>query len=182
MKRFFFMSALLIACTNFCNGQNNVKYHGEANLGYSLGSGSFGYNRVNLHTVQGVKIGDYMSFGIGVGLDWWRGICKEYWEERDMFDLGELTLPIYYNIKGYLPTTNDIAPYLSCDLGYAVAFTEGIKEYGGGFYFSPAAGIKFGSLKAELAFVLQKFDNEDFEWDYETKSAPAFKLSVGYIF
>lgn len=184
MKKIFFISALLVACTNFCNAQN-VKYHGEANLGYSIGSGYFGYNRVNLHTIQGAKVGEYASVGLGFGLDWWRGIYKEYWREKGMFDSGELTIPVYFNVKGYLPTSKDVAdvaPYISCDLGYALALTQGIKQYGGGLYLSPAIGLKYNSLKVELAFVLQKIDDVDFEWEYETNSAPAFKFSVGCIF
>ena len=184
MKKVFIISALLVACTNFCNAQN-VKYHGEANLGYSIGSGYFGYNRVNLHTIQGAKVGEYASVGLGFGLDWWRGIYKEYWREKGMFDSGELTIPVYFNVKGYLPTSKDVAdvaPYISCDLGYALALTQGIKQYGGGLYLSPAIGLKYNSLKVELAFVLQKIDDVDFEWEYETNSAPALKFSVGCIF
>lgn len=167
---------------NFCNAQNEVRYQGEANLGISIGSGSFGYNRISLHTIQGAKIEDNISLGLGIGLDWWRGIYKEYWDRLGKFDSGELTLPIYLNAKGYLPMGKDFMPYISCDLGYAMAVTEGLKEYGGGLYFSPAVGFISKTFKAELAFVLQKIDSKDFELVYDVKSSPAFKLSIGYIF
>ena len=77
MKKLFVISALLIVCASLCNAQNFAKYQGEVNLGYSIGVGNLGFNKVNLHTVQGVKIGDYVSAGLGLGLDWWRGIYKE---------------------------------------------------------------------------------------------------------
>jgi hypothetical protein len=181
MKRLLVISALLIACAGLCNGQNLAKYQGEVNLGYSIGVGNLGFNKVNLHTVQGVKMGDYVSAGLGFGLDWWRGIYKEYWEEQGKFDLGELTLPIYLNVKGYLPVKEDMAPYISCDIGYAAGLTKGVKNLAG-LYFSPSVGLKFKSFKAELGFTLQKVDDEYVEYYYETTAATAFKLSVGYFF
>lgn len=181
MKKVFIISALLVACANISNAQNEVKYLGEVNLGYSIGIGAFDYNRVNLHTVQSAKVGDYVSIGLGIGLDWWRGIYKEYWDRKDMFDSGELSLPIYFNTKGYLPVNNKLTPYISCDLGYAVGLTVGVKKYGG-FYFSPAVGLKFNSFKTELGFSLQKITNKSFEYEYDTDAATAFKLLVGYIF
>ena len=176
MKKLFIISLLLIACANICDAQNNIKYQGEVNLGYSIGVGSLGYNKVNLHTVQGVKVGEYVSGGLGIGVDWWRGIYKEYWEAQGKFDAGELSLPIYLNVKGYLPVNQHMAPYISCDLGYAAGVTEGVENLGG-LYFSPAVGFKFHSFKAELGFTLQKIDNE-----FVDLSSKAFKISVGYFF
>lgn len=181
MKKLLVLAAIIIACTQISNAQNTPKYQGEANLGYSIGIGSLGFNKVNLHTVQGVKIGEYVSTGVGIGLDWWRGIYKEYWEEKGQFDPGELTLPIYLNVKGYLPISENTAPYISCDLGYAAGITKGVKNLGG-LYFSPAVGLQFYSFKAELGFTLQKVAHEDVEYYYGTDAATAFKISVGYFF
>lgn len=181
MKKLLVLAAIIIACTQISNAQNTPKYQGEANLGYSIGIGSLGFNKVNLHTVQGVKIGEYVSTGVGIGLDWWRGIYKEYWEEKGQFDPGELTLPIYLNVKGYLPMSENTAPYISCDLGYAAGITKGVKNLGG-LYLSPSVGLKFYSFKAELGFTLQKVADEYVESIYGTNSATAFKISVGYFF
>lgn len=181
MKKLLVLAAIIFACTQISNAQNTPKYQGEANLGYSIGVGALGFNKVNLHTVQGVKVGEYVSAGVGIGLDWWRGIYKEYWEEKGQFDSGELTLPIYLNVKGYLPMSENTAPYISCDLGYAAGITKGVKNLGG-LYFSPAVGLKFNSFKAELGFTLQKVAHEDVEYYYGTDAATAFKISVGYFF
>ena len=183
MKKLLVLTAIIIACTQICNAQNTPKYQGEVNLGYSIGVGVPGLNKVNLNTVQGVKVGNYVSAGLGLGLDWWRGIYKEYWETQGRFDLGELTLPIYLNVKGYLPISEKVTPYISCDLGCAAGITKGVK--GLGLYFSPAAGFKFNSFKAELGFTVQKFGYEYLKrapgYGY-TDQASAFNISVGYFF
>ena len=49
--------------------QTSVKYNGEINAGYSIGVGSYPVNRVNLNTIQGIKIGEYFSTGLGLGLE-----------------------------------------------------------------------------------------------------------------
>ena len=181
MKKLLILTAIIVACTQICHAQSTPKYQGEANLGYSIGVGALGFNKVNLHTVQGIKVGEYVSAGVGLGLDWWRGIYKDYWEEKGQFDSGELTLPIYLNVKGYLPMSKNTAPYISCDLGYATGITKGVKNLAG-LYFSPAVGFKFNSFKAELGFTLQKVADEYVEYLYGTNAATAFKISIGYFF
>ncbi len=62
--------------------QTSVKYNGEINAGYSIGVGSYPVNRVNLNTIQGIKVGEYFSTGLGLGLDWYKGLYADYWEEQ----------------------------------------------------------------------------------------------------
>ena len=175
MKNFFFTMAATVISAAASFAQIPVKYHGEVNAGYSVGVGSYAVNRVNLNTIQGVQVGEYFSTGLGIGLDWYRGLYADYWEEQGKPDMGELAMPIYLNMKGYLPVTKTIAPYLTFDIGYGVGLTEGLDGFGG-LYMTPGIGIKAGKFKAEIGLNVQRIV------DIVNVNANAIKLVVGYIF
>ncbi len=155
--------------------QTSVKYNGEINAGYSIGVGSYPVNRVNLNTIQGIKVGEYFSTGLGLGLDWYKGLYADYWEEQGKADMGELAMPIYLNMKGYLPVNEKVAPYLTFDIGYGIGLTEGLDGFGG-LYLTPGIGIKVGKFKAELGLNVQRIV------DIVNINANALKLGIGYIF
>lgn len=175
MKKIVLIVALAIMSASALSAQVRVKYHGEINAGYSIGVGSYAKNRVNLNTIQGIQAGDYFSVGLGIGLDWYRGLYPEYWEKQGKPDMGELAMPIFLNLKGYLPVSETVAPYLTFDIGYGVGLTEGLKGFGG-LYMTPGIGIKLGKFKAEVGFNMQQIV------DVVKVNANAVKLSIGYIF
>ncbi len=121
-----------------------VKYQGELDLGYSLGVGTFATDRVNIHTIHGAKIGKYFSAGVGVGLD--------------LYTEGEGTdiiVPIYLNMKGFLPTGTVATPYFSMDIGAGVGaseYTSGLS----GMVITPAIGVNYGLLKVQIGYNVQK--------------------------
>lgn len=178
MKRILILVAVATLAAHTTSAQVNAKYQGEVNAGYSIGIGPFGMNRVNLHTVQGVKIGDYVSTGLGIGLDWWRGLYADYWEEQGKADMGELSLPIYLNVKSHLPISETTAPYLTFDIGYNVGLTDGLEGFGG-LYLTPGVGVKIGMFKAEVGFNIQKIDTG---LDILDIKSNAIKLAVGVVF
>ena len=145
MKKLFIAAALAVMATSLANAQIPVQYQGEVDAGYSIGTGTFASNRVNLHTVQGVKIGQYFSTGIGVGLDYYHQI----------YDKGELVIPIYLNLKGYLPVSEKIAPYLSFDIGAGIGATAGVSGLSGVMY-TPALGVKIGKFKVQVGYNVQR--------------------------
>lgn len=175
MKRNLILAFIAVMVIVPASAQIRVKYHGEINVGYSIGVGSYAKNRVNLYTIQGVKIGEYFSTGLGLGLDWYRGLYAEYWEKQGKPDMGELAMPIYLNMKGYLPVNEKVAPYLTFDIGYGIGLTEGLDGFGG-LYLTPGVGIKAGHFKAEVGFNIQRIV------DVVNVNANALKLAVGYIF
>lgn len=60
------LSVVLALSTLVAGAQEvSVKYQPEVELGYSVGTGTFATGRVNLHTVQGVRVGQYFSAGVG---------------------------------------------------------------------------------------------------------------------
>lgn len=175
MKKCILVVILAIMTAHISSAQVQVKYQGEVNAGYSIGVGSMGINRVNLNTIQGVKVGQYFSTGLGIGLDWYRGLYADYWERQGKADKGEIAVPIYLNFKGYLPVNDRIAPYLTFDVGYGIGLTEGLDGFGG-LYLTPGAGIQLGSFKADIGLNIQRM------LDFVNVNTNALKIAVGYIF
>lgn len=141
MKKLLFSALVILLTIGTANAQTPVKYHGEVDLGYSLGVGTFAAGRVNLHTIQGVRIGEYFSTGIGLGLDFYH-------------EGPELMVPVYLNLKGYLPVTSRVSPYFSLDIGAGVGASAGVSGLSGATY-TPAVGIRVGRFKAQIGYNAQ---------------------------
>ena len=164
MKRLFFLMVVVICIATSATAQNPIKYQGEVDLGYSLGVGEFAAGRVNIHTIHGAKFGDYFSAGVGVGLDLYH-----------QGDTG-LMLPIYLNLKGYLPTKSKISPYASFDIGGGFGASENLSGLSG-MYITPAIGLKVGMFKAQLGFNVQKLSESGIRVGMN-----AIQLKAGVVF
>lgn len=165
MKKLLLLVALATMAFT-ANAQTPVKYHGEVDLGYSIGVGTFSTGRVNLHTIQGVQIGRYFSTGVGLGLDYY----------HEFYDSGELAIPIYLNMKGYLPVSEKVAPYFSFDIGAGIGATSGISGMSG-LYLTPAIGIKAGKFKAQIGYNVQRVSEDGVGINMN-----AIQIKVGLMF
>ena len=154
-----------VCIVSSASAQTPIKYQGEVDLGYSLGVGEFALGRVNIHTVHGAKIGDYFSAGIGVGLDM-------YHDEGTT----DIMVPIYLNLKSYLPTNTKITPYASFDIGAGIGASEYVTGLSG-TYLTPAIGMKIGMFKAQLGFNVQKLSESGV-----SVSMNAVQIKVGVVF
>ncbi len=164
MKRHLFSLLLIVTSLISANAQVTAKYQGEVDLGYSIGVGTFSTNRVNLHTVQGVKIADYFSAGLGLGLD--------YYHEGS----GELFVPIYLNMKGYIPVTDKLSPFVSLDLGYGIGATEGVSG-SGGFLWSPSVGLRYDHFKFQVGYTSQRISESGIGLNM---NAVQFKIGIAF--
>lgn len=163
MKKLLLLVATATMSVCAANAQTPVKYHGEVDLGYSIGVGTFSTGRVNVHTIQGVRIGNYFSTGVGLGLDYYH-------------EASELFIPIYLNLKGYLPVSEKIAPYFSFDIGAGVGATSGVSGTSG-MYCTPAVGVKAGKFKAQLGYNIQRLSESGIGINMN-----AIQLKVGLMF
>jgi len=156
----------IAATVSLCavHAQVPVKYQGEVDLGYSIGVGEFATGRVNLHTIHGVKIGDYFSTGVGVGVD--------YYHEGE----AELMIPVYLNLKGYLPVSEKVSPYLSFDIGAGIGATEGVSGLSG-MMLTPAIGVKAGIFKAQIGYNVQRISESGVGVNFN-----ALQIKVGVMF
>lgn len=170
-KKLLLLTVVLISIIGTANAQSTkVKYQGDVQLGYSVGIGTFAADRVNLHMINGVRINEYFSTGVGIGLDYY---C---------YNMSELTMPIFLNAKGYLPVSKKTNLFLSMDLGCSVGLTEGFSGMSG-FMMTPAIGASFKVANAKAITV-------SLGYNYQAWSAggllsvntDALSLKVGFAF
>lgn len=178
MKKYLILSlCLLLSSAAFAQ---SIKYQGEVQVGYGFGVGNISVDRVSAHMINGARINQYLSAGIGVGLDYY-------------FDDGEsyLSLPIYANVKGYLPISGMVNLFASLDCGYSVSLAG--EEQGGwkadmkGFLITPAVGasIKIADSKAinlSVAYMSQKLAYGRSGGSTTKDNGNAVGLRVGYAF
>lgn len=166
MKKQILLLMALMGSFLFGGAQTPTKYQGEVDLGYSVGVGTFSTGRVNLHTVQGVKIADYFSAGLGLGLDYY----------HEFYDKGELFIPIYANMKGYIPVSEKLSPFISLDLGYGLGATAGVSGCGG-FLWSPSVGMRYDHFKFQIGYTSQRMSEDGFGIDMN-----AVQFIIGLVF
>lgn len=150
MKRVSLFLSLLLLTVGFASAKSKVSYQGEVDLGYSFGVGKRASERVNIHTIQGIKVGKYFSTGIGTGFDFY----------YDFDDSSEAIVPVYLNLKGYYPVSKNVSPFVSCDVGLGVGVT-GDLDNDTGLTVAPAVGVVWGVFKAQVGYNMQKVKNID---------------------
>lgn len=160
-----FMSAIALCSSS----QITPKYQGEIELGYSVGVGTFSSNRVILQTIQGAKIGDYFSAGFGLGINYYHELYSDVGS-------GELFVPIFLNMKGYIPMTEELTYFVSLDLGYGIGVTEGVSGWEG-FLWSPSFGLRYHEFKFQLGYTSQRVSEYGFGFNMN-----AFQFKIGVMF
>lgn len=167
MKKITLLVIMIVTAFTL-NAQSLVKYHGEINAGYSVGIGTFATNRVNVHTIQGVDISKYFSIGVGIGLDYYHELYEK--------GKGELVLPLFLNMKGYLPATETVSPFFSLDLGVGIGLTKGVDGMAG-FICTPSVGVKLSHCTLQVGYNMQR--NSEYGFGYTMGS---IQMKLGYIF
>lgn len=162
-KLTLFITVLLISISSAW-AQVPVKYQGEVDLGYSIGVGTWATGRVNIHTIQGAMIGDYFSAGVGFGVD--------IYHEGGT----DILVPIYLNLKSYVPTNSNVSPYVSFDIGAGVGATEYVSGLSG-LMLTPALGVKVGMFKVQIGYNMQKISESGVSVGF---NAIQFKLGVAF--
>lgn len=141
MKKLLLLLTLLTTITNATNAQTKkAHYQGEAQIGYSIGIGITPNNRANIHLLNGIRFNKYLFTGVGTGLDIY---------SIDSETL--LAIPIFFNLKGYMPVSNTTSMFLSLDLGTAIG-TDEIKEVNF-FSMTPGIGASFNVAEAKAITI-----------------------------
>jgi hypothetical protein len=167
MKRIYLLFGLLTLAVGMASAKGIVSYQGEVDLGYSFGIGKSASERVNIHTIQGIKVGKYFSTGIGAGFDFY----------YNFDDTSEAIVPVYLNLKGYYPISAKVSPFISCDIGWGVGVTGDI-DNDNGLTVAPAIGIVWGVFKAQVGYNMQKVDNIDLG----KPSMSSVQVKIGIMF
>lgn len=161
------MAAIAVATATTANAQWRADYQGEIQLGYSIGS-TGSYDRVNLHTLHGIRFNDYLFAGIGAGIDIYPGVEFFNGELNSLkIDYGtktKLAVPVYINVRGFLPVASRLDIFAGIDAGYSIGISK--KDVLGtemkGYLFTPQAG---------LAYKLKNGDAFTFTFGYELGDA-----------
>ncbi|WP_418409329.1 hypothetical protein [Alistipes sp.] len=174
MKKILLSIFAVFCISTFATAQK-ISYQGEVLLGYSVGVGDEPIDRIPLHIVNGVRFNDYLSMGIGVGIEYW---C--YF--KGFMEHSTYTIPVYANIKGYLPVTERVSPFVGLDLGYGI----GAGEFNafGGFLATPVVGVSFGvkrnfAINLSVGYAYQKMSEGTILND---ASANGLTIKVGFQF
>lgn len=175
MKKFIcsllFVSALCSSLNAQTSSFPSVKYNGDVNFGYGVGVGQLSLDRISIGTIQGVKIGDYFSTGLGIQMDYFYNYDKLIHAGS-----GELALPLYVDLRGHLPISPQASMQLFCDLGGAFGLTAGLSGVSG-FYCTPGLAVQYSHFRFQVGYNIIRVSN----LLYYT-SANAIQLKIGYVF
>lgn len=126
-------------------------YQGELNFGY-VADGD--YSRPFMESIHGVNIKGYAFAGVGFGLQY---AYNEKWNN--------MGIPLFVNLKGMYPVSEDFSPYITLSLGYNFLLFSESKHHMinyidglGGFYNDLGVGIKYKAFNLSLGMQVQKFN------------------------
>jgi len=132
----------------FCQDlYSQSKYQGETSVGMAFGVSHRSDTKIVVgETIHGIRFSNYFFAGIGIAAHY-------YW------DMSEVVMPGFLNIKGYYPLNSKFSPYASVDAGLGWKFGIG---GGGGVYFSQGIGLNvkmnwIDSMNFALVFQSQDF-------------------------
>jgi len=148
-------------------------YKGIVELGYQIGAGDYGMDRLKLNIINGYQINPYFSLGFGTGL-------------RYYFDAEATVIPVFADFRANF-MNNKISPYLSIGVGYSFDATNDFE--GVGFLLNPTVGVSFkvsdkSAMNVGLGYEMQKMDfYSGYYGRYSsTENSGAISINVGISF
>lgn len=157
MKRviLFFVAAMVMCVSAVTAQERSARYYAEvffagdaggANLvleGEKVSDRAVFIPAVSLHTIQGAKFGEYVSVGVGIGVD----VLLSTQEESA--ELGGFLIPLYADVKCWIPTKGKVAPFLMADVGCSFLFypSTAAPLYGAG------VGFRSGKFMMSLGYL-----------------------------
>lgn len=123
-----------------------VKYQGEFNVSYGVSIKDDFRGIIDLETIHGVRVGNNISVGLGVGLN----LFKDYHVTSYGGDPRTLYLmPVFVDIKWYF-LDQKISPFFVMDMGCSLDVQEGRMGSYQDIYFAAGGGASF-RLKEKTA-------------------------------
>ena len=150
---------------NFNNSGNESGYKGFIDLGYTIGVGDWGIDRLELSTSHGYQFNPYLYVGAGIAANYY-------------FDAEVIGMPIFAHVRGNI-LNNSISPYIDFRIGYSP-----LKDVQG-LYLTPSIGCKIKSFNVSVGYVMQKakYYYSDYYYDYEgSENCGGLSLKVGFEF
>ena len=144
------------------NSGNETGYKGFwIELGYTIGVGDWGIDRLELSTSHGYQFNPYFYLGAGIAANYY-------------FDAEVIGMPIFAHLRSNI-LNNSISPYIDFRIGYSP-----LKDVQG-LYLTPSIGCKIKSFNVSVGYVMQKA--KYYYYDYEgSENCGGINLKVGFEF
>ena len=149
----------------FNGGGRMAGYRGFVDLGYTIGTGDFGEDRVEFATSHGYQFNPYLYVGLGAGAHYY-------------FDSEMVEVPIFAHVRSEF-LNNSISPFFDFKIGYTVYDATG-------FYMTPSVGCRFAlgdrsGISVGLGYTMQKVEYD--LWGYsDSENCGGFSIKVGFDF
>lgn len=151
---------------NFFNFEKiNPGLRGIIEAGYTAGNNNCG--RFEFTPALGYRINSYLFLGAGAGLN--------YYTTSDV-----LMLPMYGDIRGFLPLESSIHPYLDIKPGYSFHLSKNTTT--NGFYINFTAGIEISHFTVGIGYASQKLTTSFDDWGSFSVSTGGFSIKIGTFF
>ena len=157
---------------------STVRPQFEVNAGFitggKLATKNFGKLQTNLSrpyidVIGGVRLGSFLFAGVGVGVQYAYGECSMVSKATDIGGggapetWGSVSIPIYANVKGYIPNRSIVKPYISMSLGGHVVATsnfskEGYGKLNGGLLMKFGAGMNISMFNFGIGLASQNLE------------------------
>lgn len=186
----------------------SIWYQGELSFGFATGSNltyksegvsskqKTDLSRPFIETVHGVRITQYAFVGLGLGVQYAYGKMNPDYNESENW--GALLMPIFVNLKGYYPVSDNFAPYVTVSLGGTASLTSNIDDSGyeyyygnweekltGGFYSKVGLGLSYRKFMFDFGLMHQNMGFKytiDGTSEKEKASTNAFYVNLGFKF
>lgn len=185
--------------------QTDVKPQFEVNVGFITGGKlktkiqnhetvKTNLSRPYLELLGGVRLGDFLFAGVGTGVQYAYGECRLVSLATNLSHKGapetwgSVSIPIYGNVRGYIPTRSIVEPYISVSIGGHVVATSNFSEEGygklrGGLLMKFGAGLNIANFNLGLGLASQNLEWIDAEGVTMFKAGNnAFYVELGATF
>ena len=119
---------------------SDLTFRGEINVGMAFGNTKYDDHKLDGTMVApvftgtyGVKLNDYLFIGAGIGIKYmtqnWKESYGDYdYAEEYKYTISSLMLPLYAELKVFLPVNETVSPFLMADFGYSVRLAGEFKS------------------------------------------------------
>ncbi|MBO7529487.1 MAG: outer membrane beta-barrel protein [Bacteroidales bacterium] len=172
------------------SSSGDIAFRGEFNTGMMIGKTKYDDEKIDGTMIApvftgtfGVKIHDFVFLGAGVGFKYMTQNGSEYGTD---YSINSFMMPIFAEVKAFIPVSDAVAPFVMADLGYGVRLSGEYKDdwdfkrdTKGGMCYKFGAGVTISDFIIALGYDCQKFGLDKATEDFKSSG---FFFSLGYAF
>jgi len=145
--------------TSLQNPTHSKCYRGIIEIGYDLGLGSYGISNFKFNFINGFKIGQYASVGLGVGYRHYNYMNANH---SDKFLVSSVNqIPIFIDLRTSF-SGKKLTPYLAAGIGGSTGTGSGLMQEG--LYLTVSGGIWYNLSERLAVFAGLAYDHQRLEF------------------